>query len=65
MNASPNPFRLSLSVTPLEDRTTPSGTSVLPGNPYIPPLPPIVPVVVIGPIIHPARPCPPQGDGSL
>ncbi len=65
MNASPNPFRLTLSVTPLEDRTVPSGTHVIPGNPYIPPLPPPI-VVVIGPIIHPARPCPPQGgDSSL
>ncbi len=57
MNASPNPFRKTLSITVLEDRLAPAGTGVS-GNPYLPPLPgpgPIGPVVI-------APPCQPASE---
>ncbi len=49
MNASPNPFRMTLSITFLEDRLAPAGTS-----PYLPPLPAPGPIVVIAPPCQPA-----------
>ena len=62
MNASPNPFRTSLSITFLEDRLAPAGTGVS-GSPYLPPLPSVPsggPLVVIAPPCQPVGSPPPR-----
>ena len=63
MNASPNPFRKTLSITFLEDRLAPAGTG-LPTSPYLPPLPTPVPIGVIGPPCQPASESPAQFPNS-
>ena len=66
MNASPNPFRKTLSITVLEDRLAPAGTGAS-VSPYLPPLPPRPvggPIVIIGPPCQPASESPTRVSNS-